>query len=135
MRASFTRPTRRTACSLLLSAVVAALCLLTAGGARALAQQTNPVDRKVTNPITDTPNLNPLQQDQPPIRPRRRVPQTNADGTPLPETMDELDVRADRESVSGPEGARVVVHEGNVDARIGIYRLQADKVTVYPATN
>ncbi|HEU4596095.1 MAG TPA: LPS assembly protein LptD [Pyrinomonadaceae bacterium] len=135
MRASFTRLTRRTACSLLLSAVAAALCLATAGGARVHAQQTNPVDRKVTNPITDTPNVNPLQQDQPPIRPRRRQPQTDADGTPLPETMDELDVRADRESISGPEGARVVVHEGNVDARIGIYRLQADKVTVYTATN
>src|SRR5439155_606321 len=28
------------------------------------AQQTNPVDRKVTNPITDTPNVNPLTQDR-----------------------------------------------------------------------
>ena len=27
------------------------------------------------------------------------------------------------------------VYEGNVDARIGTYRLQADKVTVYEATN
>ena len=26
----------------------------------ALAQQTNPVDRKVANPMTDTPNVNPL---------------------------------------------------------------------------
>ena len=29
----------------------------------------------------------------------------------------------------------VFVYEGNVDARIGTYRLQADKVTVYEATN
>src|SRR5688572_18296594 len=29
------------------------------------AQQTNPVDRKVANPMTDTPNVNPLQTDQP----------------------------------------------------------------------
>src|SRR6266480_7863347 len=29
------------------------------------AQQPNPVDRKVTNPMTDTPNVNPLTQDQP----------------------------------------------------------------------
>src|SRR6266567_3566578 len=27
--------------------------------------QQNPVERKVENPITDTPNVNPLQQDQP----------------------------------------------------------------------
>src|ERR687893_480155 len=35
----------------------------------ARAQQTNPVDRQVTNPITDTPNVNPLTQEQP-IRPQ-----------------------------------------------------------------
>ena len=29
------------------------------------AQQTNPVDRKVANPMTDTPNVNPLNTDQP----------------------------------------------------------------------
>ena len=28
-------------------------------------QQTNPVDRQVTNPITDTPSVNPLAQEQP----------------------------------------------------------------------
>ncbi|HEX6625262.1 MAG TPA: LPS assembly protein LptD, partial [Pyrinomonadaceae bacterium] len=46
-----------------------------------------------------------------------------------------LDVRSGKQTVSGPENARVFVHEGNVDARVGIYRLQADKVTVYEATN
>ncbi|MDQ2975312.1 MAG: hypothetical protein M3R69_07870, partial [Acidobacteriota bacterium] len=35
----------------------------------ASAQQTNPVDRQVTNPMTDTPNVNPLTQDQP-VRPK-----------------------------------------------------------------
>src|SRR5688572_8398700 len=97
-------------------------------------QQTNPVDRKVENPITDTPNVNPLSQDQPVrVRPRRRpdaAPQQQG-----AQPTDELEVRADREQLSGPEEARVIVHEGNVDARIGIYRLQADKVTVYTATN
>ena len=34
-------------------------------GPSAVAQQTNPVDRKVINPMTDTPNVNPLTQDQP----------------------------------------------------------------------
>jgi LPS-assembly protein len=92
------------------------------------SQQTNPVDRKVTNPMTDTPNVNPLTQDQP-IRPRPA--QGTAQGVP----MDRLQVDATRQTVSGPENARIVVYEGNVDARIGTYRLQADKVTVYEATN
>jgi LPS-assembly protein len=88
------------------------------------------VDRKVTNPITDTPNVNPLQQDQPPIRPKR--PAEIEGGI---QSTDELDVRAGKQDVSGPEGQRVFVYDGNVDARVGIYRLQADKVTVYEATN
>ena len=46
-----------------------------------------------------------------------------------------LQVDAGTQTVSGPENARVFVYEGNVDARIGTYRLQADKVTVYEATN
>ncbi len=92
------------------------------------SQQTNPVDRKVTNPITDTPNVNPLIQDQP-IRPRQA---TKAQpGVPT----DELKVDAGTQAASGPENARIFVYEGNVDARIGLYRLQADKVTVYEATN
>jgi LPS-assembly protein len=96
---------------------------------RAVAQQTNPVDRKVTNPMTDTPNVNPLTQDQPvkqKTRPRQEV---------TGEATDELKVAAGTQTVSGPKEARVFVYEGNVDARIGTYRLQADKVTVYEATN
>jgi LPS-assembly protein len=99
-------------------------------------QQTNPVDRKVENPITDTPSVNPLSQDQPPIRPRpRRTPQPQGQGAAGAQATDELEVRADHDEVSGPEGARVFVYTGNVDARIGIFRLQADKVTVYTARN
>jgi LPS-assembly protein len=93
------------------------------------AQQTNPVDRKVINPMTDTPNVNPLTQDQP-IRPRLPVRQT--DGI---DAGDLLKVDSGTQTVSGPEKARVFVYEGNVDARIGTYRLQADKLTVYEATN
>src|SRR5262244_2069401 len=92
------------------------------------AQQTNPVDRKVTNPMTDTPNVNPLTQDQPI---RQRPAQRPAQGV----ASDRLSVDATTQSVSGPENTRVFVYEGNVDARIGTYRLQADKVTVYEATN
>ena len=95
---------------------------------RAQAQQTNPVDRQVTNPITDTPNVNPLTQEQP------ILPQPRAPNGLLPST-DRLEVVADTQKVSGPEAARVAVYEGNVDARIGAFRLQADKVTVYDATN
>jgi len=94
------------------------------------AQQTNPVDRKVTNPMTDTPNVNPLAQEQQPVRTRA------APGKQVPgEATDVLKVDAGSQTVSGPKDARVFVYEGNVDARIGTYRLQADKVTVYEATN
>ncbi|HEU4871052.1 MAG TPA: LPS assembly protein LptD [Pyrinomonadaceae bacterium] len=95
----------------------------------AFAQQTNPVDRKVSNPMTDTPNVNPLNPDQPV---QRRPPQRGAvQGV----STDRLDVDSSKQSASGPENARIVVYEGNVDARIGTYRLQADKVTVYDAEN
>jgi len=138
LRASTIRRPRTKAWTLLLS-TAALLCLLLSTNAR--AQQTNPVDRKVTNPITDTPSVNPLSQDQPPLRPRRRTtPRPTASPAPggAPAELqptDELDVRAERSDVTGPEDARVVVYEGNVDARVGIYRLQADKVTVYEAKN
>lgn len=97
--------------------------------AYAAAQQTNPVDRKVTNPMTDTPNVNPLDTDQ--LTTRR--PQQRA-GVPGVST-DQITVDATKQTVSGPETARVAVYEGNVDVRIGTYRLQADKVTVYEAQN
>ena len=120
----------------LLAACACALCLC-AAGRPTLAQSSNPVERKVENPITDTPNVNPLTQDQQPILPRRRTPQTTADGTATTQTQptDTLTVDADRQTVTGEERARVAVYEGNVDIHIGIYRLQADKVTVYEATN
>lgn len=94
-----------------------------------LAQQTNPVDRKVTNPMTDTPSVNPLHSDQP-VRPRPSGPQ-GLEGIP----SDRITVYAAKQSGTGPEDARVIEYEGNVDVRIGTYRLQADKVTVYEATN
>ncbi len=92
-------------------------------------QQTNPVDRKVANPMTDTPNVNPLNTDQPV---QRRPPTPGAvQGT----ATDQITVESTRQSAIGPENARVVLYEGNVDIRIGTYRLQADKVTVYEAEN
>lgn len=107
-----------------LVACVALACLF---AAPARAQGTNPVDRKVENPITDTPNVNPLQQDQP-VRPPTAKP-------PPLQPGDTLTVTCHNETFSGTKEAKVSVCEGNVDARIGTYRLQADKVTVYDATN
>jgi LPS-assembly protein len=107
------------------------LAILTIAAAlqMAPAQQTNPVDRKVTNPLTDTPNVNPLTTDQPV---QRRPPtQDRVQGV----STDQITVVATKQEGSGPENARVVVYEGNVDVRIGTYRLQADKVTVYEAEN
>lgn len=95
------------------------------------AQQTNPVERQVANPITDTPNVNPVSPEQSVVAPKPRrtptVPPEGGDG--------ELVVYSDRQTVEGEEGKRVIVHEGNVDARYGIYRLQADKVTIIEAEN
>ena len=104
------------------------LALLGVASYTSPAQQTNPVDRKVTNPMTDTPNVNPLTQEQP-AKPKTRTGQGQI------EAGDLLKVDAGTQTVSGPKEARVFVYEGNVDARIGTYRLQADKVTVYEATN
>lgn len=108
------------------------LALFALAAPRASAQETNPVDRKVTDPMTDTPNVNPLTQDQT-VRPR---PTRTPPGPAQPgEATDLLKIDAGKQTVSGPEGARIVVYEGNVDIRIGTYRLQADKVTDYEATN
>jgi LPS-assembly protein len=93
------------------------------------AQQTNPVDRKVANPMTDTPNVNPLTNDQPV---QRRPPTQNG---VTATSIEELTVYSTKQEMSGPENARVFLYEGNVDVRIGTYRLQADKATVYEAEN
>ncbi|MEP6922464.1 MAG: LPS assembly protein LptD [bacterium] len=79
--------------------------------------------------MTDTPNVNPLTQDQP-VKPR-----TPTKATQSAEATEDLKMDAGTQTVSGPKEARVFVYEGNVDARIGTYRLQADKITVYEATN
>lgn len=112
-------------CLQLALAFILLLCLAASG----LAQQTNPVDRQVANPLTDTPNVNPLTQDQP-IRPDKPAEKAGA-----AQSTEELAVVANRYTVSGPKDALVFVYEGNVDARIGTYRLQADKLTVYEASN
>lgn len=126
---SLLRIALRSSSYLLVLTFTAAIAIVTAGARGVNAQQTNPVDRKVTNPMTDTPNVNPLTQDQPIRQPSPRGP-----GTPV-QGSEDLTVDSGKQTASGPENARVFVHEGNVDARIGTYRLQADKVTIYEATN
>jgi LPS-assembly protein len=95
----------------------------------AFAQQTNPVDRRVANPITDTPNINPITQEQI-AAPGTKKP------TVAPEGGDgEVVVYSESQTVEGEQGKRVVVHSGNVDVRYGIYRMQADKITIIEAEN
>lgn len=92
------------------------------------AQQTNPVDKQVANPITDTPNVNPVSE------PNIKPPKKPQDSGYKPEGGgDEIVVYSDNQEAKGEEGKRIVVHTGNVDARYGIYRLQADKITIYEA--
>lgn len=91
------------------------------------AQQSNPVERQVANPITDTPNVNPISPES-----SIAAPKTKKKPTVEPEGGDgEVVVYSDRQSVSGEAGKRIVVHEGNVDVRYGIYRMQAEKITIY----
>jgi LPS-assembly protein len=95
------------------------------------AQQTNPVDRKVSNPITDTPNIDPVSQEQS-IKPPKKTSNSNN----KPEGGDdEVVVYSENQTVTGEQGKRVVTHTGNVDIHYGIYRLQADKVVIYEAEN
>lgn len=93
------------------------------------AQQTNPVERQVANPITDTPNVNPVGiQPEVKIPPKKKLPtEEGGDG--------DLVVYSEKNTSEGKENNRVVTHTGAVDVRYGIYRLQADKVIVYEATN
>jgi LPS-assembly protein len=94
------------------------------------AQQPNPVDRQVSNPLTDTPNVNPLLQNQPvPTRRPNRVAPPILPG-------DEVKIEADGDELTtDKDGKKVIVYKGNVDARVTVYHMQADKITYYEATN
>lgn len=97
----------------------------------AIAQETNPVERQVSNPITDTPRINPIAEEQrvgaPRVRPRGKVDPEGGDG--------EVVVYSDRQTIEGEKGKRIARHAGNVDLHYGIYRVQADELTVYEAEN
>lgn len=110
---------------------IAPLVLTLALFGLAVGQQTNPVDRQVTNPITDTPNINPIsaQQDVTAPKPKKKpsFEQEGGDG--------EVVVYSDRQIVEGEKGKRIVRHIGNVDVRYGIYRLQANEIAIYEDDN
>lgn len=93
------------------------------------AQQTNPIERQVANPITDTPNVNPVANEQEVKIPQKKKLPTEEGGD------GDLIVYSEKNTSEGKEGSRIVIHSGAVDVRYGIYRLQADKVTVFEATN
>jgi LPS-assembly protein len=111
--------------------LIRAILFVAALSAVATAQQTNPVDRQVSNPITDTPNINPVSAEQmiaaPKATKRPAVEPEGGDG--------EVVVYSNSQTVEGEKGGRIVHHTGNVDVRYGVYRLQADDVTIYEAEN
>ena len=93
------------------------------------AQQTNSVDKQIANPITDQPDVSPVAPQQDIKAPKRKP-----DSVDKPKLADdEVEVTSNKQTVDGEDGKRIVVHSGNVDARYGVYRMQADKITVYEA--
>lgn len=95
----------------------------------ASAQDTNPVDKQVANPLPDTTNANPVAPEQTSKKPKKPTDS----GYQQEGGDDELVVYSEGENISGEEGKRVIVRSGNVDVRYGTYRLQADKITIYEA--
>jgi LPS-assembly protein len=106
-----------------------------------LAQQTNPVDRQVANPLTDTPNVNPVAESTPVTNKKKpsKKEEANKKDDVKDEVVeggdDEVVVYSNKRTIEGKEGERILVHTGNVDARYGEYRMQADKITVIEAKN
>lgn len=92
-------------------------------------QQTNPVERQVANPIADTQNINPVSAEQltaPKPKQKTSFEQEGGDG--------EVVVYSNTQIVEEKDGKRIVRHIGNVDVRYGIYRLQADEISVDQST-
>ena len=95
----------------------------------ARAQQTNPVDKQVANPITDQPNVNPVAPEQDITAPKAK----QNSGYKPEGGGEDLVVYSKGQTVEGAEGKKIVVHSGEVDVRYGEYRLQADQITIYEA--
>lgn len=106
------------------------VCLIAALAGTAAAQQTNPVERQVSNPITDTPNVNPISAEKSIAAPKAVKPSFQPEGGD-----GEVVIYSDKQTVEGEKGKRIVRHSGNVDLHYGIYRLQANEIAVYEAEN
>lgn len=94
-------------------------------------QEPNPIERQVANPITDKPNVNPppnQTSEESAVISNRSDKSNNVNS-------EELKITATKQTVVGSDKAHVVTYDGNVEARIGTYRLQADKVIDYEAEN
>ena len=105
------------------------ILIIVLGVFQAVAQDTNPVDKQIANPLPDQPNANPVAAPSP-----VKTPPKNTDPNYKPEGGgDEVVVYSDRETIEGTDGNRVIVRSGKADVRYGIYRLQADKITIHEA--
>jgi len=108
--------------------IAALLALSVSGGLN--AQDPNPVERQVANPITDTPNINPVAPQQ-----SIKAPKTKRTEDDEAVAAGEVIVYSEKQAVEGPAGSRILTYTGNVDARYGKYRLQADKIVLYEVEN
>lgn len=106
--------------------IAALLALLFFGDGN--GQDANPVDRQVTNPITDTPNINPTSAEQ-----SIKAPKTKKTEDESAVSQGEVVVYSEKQTAEGPDGKRILTYSGNVDARFGKYRMQADKIVIYEA--
>ncbi len=71
----------------------------------ATAQDTNPVERQVANPLTDTPNVNPIAPEQDVKAPKKK----QNSGYKPEGGGDELVVYSTSETAEGEEGTRIIV--------------------------
>jgi len=98
----------------ILASIILTVLLLLSVTVQATAQKTNPVDRRVNNPL---PESNSKKIDQ----------VDGSDGTQksVDEGGDgELVVYSEIQSVEGESGKRILKHQGSVDVRYGFYRLR-----------
>ena len=94
------------------------------------AQEPNPVERQVANPLTDTPNINPIAPQQDISAPKPKITSFEPEGGD-----GEIVVYSKTETITGEKDNRIIVRDGDAEVRYGIYRLQADKLTIYEAEN
>lgn len=95
----------------------------------AAGQDPNPVERQVANPITDTPNINPVAPEQS-IKPPAKTKRPDDDESIA---AGNVVVYSEDQAVEGQQGSRILTYKGNVDARFGRYRMQADKIVLSEA--